>query len=649
MEKIMLKHKHPLNLIDLWSEQLQRKEEREEDEEGNEYEEDEEVNEDELVAKQDFQCLCFLCHEEISWFHRYYYSCSQCGYYTIHKFCAELPDRVEDICEAGHTLVFYQPGYNSNCDICGRLSKIRYRCPDCYYYVDANCVTKRLQKNIIYHPSHKHPLVCMPKELLYECDACGKEHKGMFYHCPSCAWSNLIHSHCAFLPTKLQIQRTTNDIFSHIHPLTLAYSFPYKDRMSKSSPQCRVCLQRFYKHGKRWIYKCDKCRYYTHLDCATSRKEPFMSILTSPGTGKMNKNYEDAEYPNLLHLPFPDPSYSLLKHLFFKEDGLEVTKTHISHQHPLILDDARPTSSRIKSISFHNPMKRIQLLCDGCLRPIMSGPVYVCANEEEHCNFVLHEWCSRLPTELKDNPHHPKHPLIFRSKILERFFGVFYCDLCELPCNGFAYCCAICNYKIDVNCAFLPKEITHNRHPNHLLLLEGDSFICHTCDEFRIPLKQALLIPEKTTHMCDKHPMKLSYFPIENHKSEYFCEICEEEFNPESTFYHCRECMQSIHPACAAASIIQYETYPSYEKQVHKFVNVKFGGTYDNIKIHPHPLSFEQGIASDGECTKCQDTLQYEMIFRCSNCKFAIHYDCEASEKKERGRERERIMRFIFM
>ncbi|KAM0060135.1 hypothetical protein Hdeb2414_s0004g00120821 [Helianthus debilis subsp. tardiflorus] len=510
MEKIMSKHEHPLNLVDLWSEQLQRKEEREEDEEENEYEEDEEENEDELVANQDFQCLCFLCHEEINWFHRYYYSCSRCSSYTIHKFCAELPDRVEDICEAGHTLVFYQWGHNWNCYICDRPSKILYRCPICCDYVDANCVTKRLQKNIIYHPSHKHPLVCMPKELLYECDACGKEHKGNFYQCRSCAWSNLIHSHCAFLPTKLHIQSTTNDIFSHIHPLTLAYSFPYTDRMSKNFPRC---------------------------------------------TGKMNKNYEDAEYPNLLHLPFPDSSYSLLKHLFFKEDGLEVTKTHISHHHPLILDDARPTSSRIKSISYHNPMKRIQLLCDGCLRPIMSGPVYMCANEEEHCNFVLHEWCSRLPTELKDSPHQP-HALIFRSKILEKFFGVFNCGLCELPCNGFAYCCATCGYYIDVNCAFLPKEITHNSHPNHLLSLEGDSFICQTCDKFRIPLNNALLIPEKTTHMCDKHPMELSYFPIENHKSEYFCEICEEELNPEWTFYHCRECKQSIHPACAAASIM---------------------------------------------------------------------------------------------
>ncbi|KAJ0440625.1 hypothetical protein HanIR_Chr16g0788811 [Helianthus annuus] len=247
------KHEHPLNLVDLWSEQLQHEEESEEEEE------DEEANEDEVIAKQDFKCMCSRCDEEINWVHRYYYTCGQC------KVCRQA----------------------------------------------------------------------FPKEYL-------------------------------------------------------------------------------------WIYKCEKCRYYTHLNCATSRNEPFMSILTSPGTGKIIKNYEDAEHPNLLHLPFPDPSYSLLKHLFFKENGGSGTcKTHdISHQHPLTLVDAQcgditiPTSSRIKPISYHDPMKRIQLLCDGCVRPITSGPIYVCTNEEEHCNFVLHEWCSRLPAELKDHPAHQQHTLL---------------------------------------------------------------------------------------------------------------------------------------------------------------------------------------------------------------------------------------------
>ncbi|KAJ0436425.1 putative chromatin regulator PHD family [Helianthus annuus] len=493
-----------------------------------------------------------------------------------------------------------------------------------------------------------------------KCDACGKEQKGIFYHCPICPWSKIIHSDCAFLPQKLQIQDATNDVFSHVHHLTLAYSFPETDRRSKNWPRCRVCRNGFSDKSNLWMYKCEKCRYYTHLDCATSRDEPFMSILKSPGTS--SKNYKDDEHLDLLHLPFPNPSYSLLKHLFSKEKGLSTLKISnkvtykaqgIIHKHPLILEDITiPSSSRIKAISYHDPMKRIQLLCDGCVRPITSGPIYVCDNEG-HCNFMLHEWCSQLPTEVNGHFAHQRHTLILHSKAPPRkFFGVFNCNICWLPCNGFAYCCIDCNnFIIDVQCAFLPKEITHTFHPNHLLSWVypeslGDecrmcgywyqriSFECRTCNDFRLDAKCALFIPETTRNKCDKHPMKLSYFPIENHKSDYFCEVCERELNPERPFYHCRECMQSMHTACAP-SILQYETYDFDGRAVYEFVNVKFGGRYENTKVHPHPLSFLQGIEDDGQCASndCryryhQHNLQFRMIFKCLDCKFVLHYEC---------------------
>ncbi|KAK9054626.1 hypothetical protein SSX86_025705 [Deinandra increscens subsp. villosa] len=638
----MFEHEHPLNLIDLWLEQLQH------DEEYGEDEEEEEEDDTSLIAKQEFRCLCFRCGEEINWFHRYYYTCYQCDY-SIHKFCTELPERLQDIFHA-HTLYLLQQNVSWRCDICRNHHKpddIRYRCSKCDFDVDVNCATKRLQKNIIYHPSHIHPLFCLAKQILCECDACGKEHKGMFYHCTICCLC--IYNDCAFQPKKLQIQHSTNGFFSHIHPLTLAYSFPKADQKSKFYPTCRVCNLEFLKEHL-WIYKCEKCRYYTHLDCATSRSD-------SP-PGRTTKNYEDAEHPDLIHLPFPDPSHSILKHLFSKESiYVKNTITPIisrrHHHHPLILGDAQydditsPTSSRIKSISFHDPIKNIQLLCDGCLRPIISKPIYVCANEDEDCNFVLHEWCSRLPTELKDHNSHPEHPLILHSKVSSKFFEVFVCHLCSLYCNGFAYCCSECNYYIDVNCAFLPKEITHTCHLNHLLSMVTTKwlyscsmcgisiytdymFSCQIC-AFHLHTICALLIPEKATHKCDKHPMKLRYFPAENHKGDYFCEVCEEEFDPKWSFYHCDKCMQSMHTACAP-SILRYETETysaySYAKNVYGYVNVMFGGTYNNIKVHRHPLSFIQGTASDGECDKCGYRLRYIMIFKCSNCKFAVHYNC---------------------
>ncbi|KAK9068848.1 hypothetical protein SSX86_012964 [Deinandra increscens subsp. villosa] len=626
----MSEHKHPLDLIDLWLEQLHHEEE---------CEEDEEAEDASLIAKQQFHCLCFLCEEEIKWFHRYYYTCQQCDY-SIHKFCAKLPPRLEDTCHA-HTLYFLQPSDDWRCTICHKRHNsnyFSYHCSQCNFNVDVNCATKFLQKNIVHHPSHKHPLACLTKHIICECDACGKKHAGTFYHCNICE-GPFVHNDCVFLPEKLQIQHYTNNYFSHTHHLTLAYSFSRADQESKFFPRCRVCSKGFYKTSNLWIYKCEKCRYYTHLDCITPRNEPFMSILGYPGTGRTIKNYVDLEHPDLVHLPFPNTSYSILKHLFFKKNISTTTfEINISHQHPLILEDVEctdvtsPTLSRIKSISYHDPMKSIQLLCNGCLRPIMSGPIYVCANyEDEDCNFVLHKWCSRLPCELKDHFAHPQHTLVLHSKSPNKFFGVFRCDICGLSCNGFVYCCEKCKYYIDVNCAFLPKEITHASHPNHLLSRVGNGldFVCHICN-FYINSNRALLIPETTSHKCDKHPMKLSYFPIENHKSEYFCEICEKEFDPEFTFYHCDKCMQSVHTACAP-SILRYETHTGdcYSRYVYRFVNVKFGGTYNNNKVHPHPLSFVQGIARDGECNRCGSRLQYEMIFKCRlNCKFAVDIFC---------------------
>ncbi|CAI9297718.1 unnamed protein product [Lactuca saligna] len=148
-----------------------------------------------------------------------------------------------------------------------------------------------------------------------------------------------------------------------------------------------------------WIYKCDKCLYYVHLDCAISLPPP-------AGFEKTIKNYEDVDHPGLLHLPFPDETYSLPKHyLFFQQSSTDHRHhkikvndhlTHDSHQHPLILVDGETqidtkgkTSSKfnLSSSICHDPMKKTQLLCNGCLRPIMSTmPFYICANANANAN-----------------------------------------------------------------------------------------------------------------------------------------------------------------------------------------------------------------------------------------------------------------------
>ncbi|KAL7587652.1 hypothetical protein Lser_V15G38631 [Lactuca serriola] len=657
-------HGHPLKLIDLHREY--KEEEEEEDD-------DDDEGGDPITKIEGFGgATCGRCREEIHIYHRYYYTCTICDDFSLHKFCAELPSTLEHLSHPSYPLRLvpfpysYVDSFPRICNICKRnhqSTELRYKCHNrCDFSIDVKCALE-VGKNIIYHPCHPHLLICaIPKPILCECSACGKEHKGVFYQCTTCGGFT-IHNDCAFLPEKLLIQERTDGAFHHTHPLTISYSFPLIDQDAKHRPRCRVCGDDFRGTQNLWIYKCDRCLYYAHLDCV--RVPP-----PTAGFGKTIKNYEDVDHPGLLHLPFPDETYSLPKHyLFFQQSSIDHHHnkikvddhlTHDNHQHPLILVDGEiqididgQTPSNISfSLSMcHNPMKKTQLLCNGCLRPITDTMrFYVCA--QQSCNdFALHEWCTRLPPKIENHPSHPQHTLhLLYSNDLPRYFGVFYCDVCRLPCNGFSYHCVECVYCVDVTCGFIPREITHEAHPNHILSLSQNkntsalclmclqrlslgrfSFYCNTCS-LCIHLECALLLPETIRHKYDKkHPMHLSYLPIENHKSEYFCEICEKDLNPHASFYHCKDCVQSIHTECASL-ILQCETetyvvHTACPGGTHSYVNIKFGGIY-NTSRHEHPILFAQGIISDGQCSTCGMRLQYNMIFKCLECKFAVNYEC---------------------
>ena len=138
-----------------------------------------------------------------------------------------------------------------------------YGCSICvgkYYSYDmvhVKCAMIGRENHIIYHPSHPHPLIIvMSQPISCKCDACGKEHRGIFYNCTTC-FHHTIHIDCAFLPRKLHIQ--------HTHPLIISYSSQDITVGSK----CRICHESFYPKYL-WSYKCESCRYYVHLNCATS-------------------------------------------------------------------------------------------------------------------------------------------------------------------------------------------------------------------------------------------------------------------------------------------------------------------------------------------------------------------------------------------
>ncbi|KAI3760687.1 hypothetical protein L1987_51085 [Smallanthus sonchifolius] len=639
-------HEHLLNLIQLHPDHNNE----------NSDKEDEDEDKDDLVVEDRHVGKCKMCKEEIYSFHLCYYSCKDCDY-SMHEFCAKLPTTQQNHpLHPGHNLTLsegyqlHDPDINFiynvdsewKCDICKGNQKrfYNYHCSICKFNMDIICATMSKQK--MDHPSHPHQLQRYFRQMMSRCNACGNEHSGSFYHCNTCSCF-MIHLNCALLPAKLLIQESTNESFSHPHSLTLTYSFPYIEQKAKFFPRCRVCNGFF--SACLWHYGCNKCRYYAHVDCATSKREAFMSILMRAGLGKTYKNFKDNDHPNLIRCPFPDESVNLLMHNFINKGELiikgKIDGERFSHEHPLILFDTLLNGS----ISLHDPMKKVELLCDGCVRPITALPFYKCS--EHDCGFVLHEWCTRLPSEIQDHHDHPEHTLVLMPKVPRKSLGIYFCKICLLPSNGFAYGCLQCEYYVDTNCGFIPDVITHEAHPNHLLLrfkapvdqyvrackacrfsmAKRLGFHCPACD-FYLHTKYALLLPRTIRHKYDEHPLSLRYSPVENHISEYFCDICEDEFNPTKWFYHCSTCASSMHTACAPLKLqCEQSTYSEYNSSTFVFSNVKFGRTHE-IMGHPHPLTFVQGISDDGQCSVCNERLQYHTVLKCFRCKFALHVRC---------------------
>ncbi|KAL8251837.1 hypothetical protein R6Q59_035530 [Mikania micrantha] len=621
-----LQHEHQLILIDL---QVMHRD----------YEEDDDDYDDnELIKTQNFNCMCNRCGRGIDWYHRYYYKCSMssCNY-SIHKFCKKLPKTLQFQGHPSHTLILAKTTNDQTCHSCLGYHQdgICYHCSVCNYEIDLLCATF-VEQNTIHHPGHLHPLLSLSAEPgLNKCFACGEKHEGCFYHCVTC-FNFLINFDCISLPVKLSLQTKH---FSHVHLLTLSYSFV--DRLYDF--ECRICGMEF--EDDHFIYKCSKCMYYVHPKCATQRIEPFMSIL-SQGLGQTEKNFKDADHPNLQQFPLDDGSY------IFSYQIKADTPAHIDHMHRTLLweesflsQDTEMITSSSSVVSLHDPMKRIKLLCTACARPITKIPFFKCSRIDE-CDFVLHDWCSRLPEELANHVAHPQHTL----KLLRILKNPFLCSICGLFYNGFSYNCNLCEFSIDVNCAFMPEEITHEAHANHLLTRVGASssrlsyiecracrvpikggeiyFRCSACD-FNLDCRCALILPKTIRHKLDKHSLMLSYSPIEDHKSRYFCEVCEEELDPGKWFYHCVECAQSIHSTCAPL-ILQSEQDVNflYVEGVYNFINIKFGEVV-KVGFHVHPVSFAPGTSNDGLCQDCGNRLQSSLIMKCLYCKFACHrYNC---------------------
>ncbi|XP_057468158.1 uncharacterized protein LOC130757423 [Actinidia eriantha] len=339
---------------------------------------------------------------------------------------------------------------------------------------------------------------------------------------------------------------------------------------------------------------------------------------------------EDVLDPNVIHLPLPNESINLIndyvKSMKLEEIKLATNLNHFGHPHTLAFFDEQINNELFSGSKGNH--------CEACVLPI-SAPFYGCTQ----CNnYFLHKCCAELPTQIQ-HPFHRGHTLDLVPKASE-LFGIFGCKCCNKLCNGFSFNCAECkDFYLDVRCATLSGPIKHEGHKHRLTLenlpyeladcsacsdeLDPDlAFKCDICDF--IMHSNCAMLPPTLKHRYDKHPFVLTYYPLQDHPAEYYCEICENEVNPKNWFYHCVECDQSIHCDCV-------QSYRAYS-------NIKFGASF-KVKGHQHPLNFVQFRNDYGSsCNYCGRRLQkyfsFSPGFECGSCEFKLHLQCARDAAK---------------
>jgi hypothetical protein len=525
-------------------------------------------NEDERSRRR-----CWGCYETVL---GPSYSCIQCKDFYHHKSCAELPHELHHPLHPKHPLIlfeewkyFYNKEY-SKCEVCKKyIGQYSYGCSDCNFNLHNRCASLPLTMET---GVHDHPLTCLWKLVKFTCDLCGKVGNVAPYQCASRHF--WIHKSCGSCLRRVKVIR-------HKHPLNLIHSLEVNQSISRF---CQLCVQKV--DTDYGLYYCSICDFVVHLDCA-------MYERNREELKDEEFENEDSELDEAVDLE----TYKVKK-IILGEDGTEIATEieHFTHEHDLKLIDEVLNNEK----------------CNGCARAILP-PFYSCSK----CSFFLHKSCVELSRKIERHPLH-RHAVILLANQPSK---TFWCDACGQICNGFTYRCEKCDFDLDVQCSLNLDIVIHEGHEHRLILSNTpykqkcnccdneryQVFRCTTC-EFALDFKCATL-PLSTRYKQHDHPFKLCYTP-EDDSGEYYCDICEEERDPQHWYYYCAKCNYLAHPECILGK------YPNY----------KFGGAY-TFDCHEHPLTFIEKTKDHPPCDKCHQPCT-ELIHQCVQCNFNMHPYC---------------------
>ncbi|KAG4196463.1 hypothetical protein ERO13_A06G170902v2 [Gossypium hirsutum] len=304
-----------------------------------------------------------------------------------------------------------------------------------------------------------------------------------------------------------------------------------------------------------------------------------------------------------------------------------------------------------------------------------------------HCNYHLHKQCAEAPLSLPNHPLHPQHsdvgfflrqrPRSFDWKcldelptkidhlthrlhplILNRGDSDGLCNLCQKQHSGPFYGCSLCQFKINVECAW-PRSIVEDKsrhqHPFSMLWRQG-SFICDACDSegnyiSYICLKCCIIVHKKCTSLPriikfsrHDHCIFHKYFLQTQYLTRQDCMICFNEVKLDRGNYSCGKpgCNYVVHVNCVLEDDELYKVIEEekqceelYEKSMQssiiRFIEMNEARKATTIQhfSHQHCLVLADKMEEeiDRKCDECMLSIS-TLFYYCLECPFFLHKTC---------------------
>ncbi|XP_052880564.1 uncharacterized protein LOC108462591 [Gossypium arboreum] len=498
-----------------------------------------------------------------------------------------------------HLLYGYYEEREALCDQCNKHIYDRaFTCEICKFWLHAECALQQLPFKIS-HPSHsQHPLRLIYKDNHPCCNGCSGLSRNWLYRCQPCDFNlDLSCASSTTIPT--QIDKKINH-FCHHHTLTQFNYRKIKDDHGSTSSlvggkgtsigklmeqaernaeskieyfdhEHPLCFKKVVEQNESAIckacfleisdeaYACKSCEYYIHKTCTNLPWEVLHPLHPQHSLKLLSEFTEKIFSCDGCRDITEGFAYACSMCDFMLDVKCAILRVpKIETQRLKEMEERRPKSclfNKAHQLSFFN-IKAIfdEYYCSFCKRYV-KGPAYSCSD----CEYLLHESCLGFPREMKLQ-FHPLHP--FQS-LLDN--SVKICHVCKREIWYYiCYSCVQCDLHLHAFCAKSLKRVLkstshiHNLYyfePNieaerlqyemqncgkcRKLLRSNPLCFCMECDT---KLHVECALPPSLKSKYHLHPCTLNPGFMEDDSGQNYCDICEEERDPEDHVYYCTEC-----------------------------------------------------------------------------------------------------------